>query len=390
MIVDVRDIVNLKNVKFDENGHVVTQFGNINQQRTNLRPMTKNLVPKVYEEEFNGKHLFHNYGHCGHGWSTLFGTVDKSIHQFEKHKVKLDEKIVVIGIGIIGLYTAFSLSNLGFNNIEVIAEEKAHTTSEAAGAMINIIKSSNNYTDDDRVVLNQYFLTTYMKYKYIHENRDKLSSEFAKLIHPILHISKITNNDLGLIDLVKKNYIKKVEDVTLIYGSKDEPKYIKDDLCGLNTYVVDNIKWMEKMTELIFKNGVKISLQKINNFKEISYSNYIFNCSGLGSIELVGDKELYPSCGHVVNLRNQKFDIGQKIDIGLSLPSIPNLPTNISNGNIYLYFKENNTLLGGTYIPNYYGDDSLRNKEEITNIVHRARYFFNGIIPNKQTLTPKF
>lgn len=390
MIIDVRDKINLKNVKFDENGHVVTHFGNINQQRTNLRPMMKNLKPKIYHDLVNGKNIFHNYGHCGHGWSILFATVDKSIHQFEKLKVDFNEKIVVLGMGIIGLTTAFSLLNLGYKNIEVKGDDKAHTSSEAAGAMINLVKSTSGYSDEERIELNQYFLITYLKYKHILDKKDNEYKLFSKFVQPIFQVSGYINDDLGLAYIANKNYINKENDVTIIYGSKDEPKYMKENLQCFRTFVIDNIKWMKKLSKILMKSNVKFSIEKVNNFNEIKSSSYIFNCTGIGSIELNSDKDLYPSCGHVLNLRNQPFDIGNHYDYGFSIPKIPSLKDE-SNGMLYCYFKENNTLLGGTSIPNYYGEDTLRNKEELTNIVHRARYFFHGILPSKtKKISPKF
>jgi len=62
---------------------------------------------RTEHEKFEGKDVFHNYGHGGAGWSMSYGTVSLAIESF-KEVYKGDEKVAcaVIGSGAMGLLTA--------------------------------------------------------------------------------------------------------------------------------------------------------------------------------------------------------------------------------------------------------------------------------------------
>ena len=67
------------------------------------------------KEVVSGKIMYHNYGHGGGGLSVGYGCVWQLLQkEFLSQNVPKTEPIAVLGAGIIGLTTAYLLSDNGF------------------------------------------------------------------------------------------------------------------------------------------------------------------------------------------------------------------------------------------------------------------------------------
>ena len=197
-------------IHYDKN-NIVRNKGNIYDCRACVRPGNLTKIPKVYVDKsnvdamnntnsLNSKFIYHNYGHSSIGWSSLFGSVNKAMDLFKlnnnsnsnnlennkqnnsypnPYSVPKDEKIVIIGAGCVGLYTALSLLNYGYTNIEIIAEKVDNLASYNSGALYytgleNVTTNLKNYAEE-------IFLESYNICKQIIEGKHFINEGISEI-----------------------------------------------------------------------------------------------------------------------------------------------------------------------------------------------------------------
>ena len=125
-----------------------------------LRPYNKQIAPKVYSEYKDNRIISHNYGHGGAGWILCFGSVNKSIRNFENQivlkgikisYVKECETVTVIGMGCIGLTTAILLIQNGYKDIKLIADKFDNLVSHVAAGSFRFPVPPLN-TNNDKII----------------------------------------------------------------------------------------------------------------------------------------------------------------------------------------------------------------------------------------------
>ena len=97
--------------------------------------------------------LCHDYGHGGGGWSTGIGTVlhvvDELLLTRQGITDNLDTPVLVVGAGLIGLYTAVTLLERGFRRITILASKEDGIASTMAGGLWGPVKM--NVPDNSRL-----------------------------------------------------------------------------------------------------------------------------------------------------------------------------------------------------------------------------------------------
>jgi len=200
-------------------------------------------------------------------------------------------KVVILGAGVIGLSVAIRAIEEG-HNVEIFAEKiTPYTNSDRAGAYWSPF---TNTTTSARIV-------KWGKESY---------RTFCKLI-------KVKNAGVSLVDGLE--YFNSEDQFSESWCSyaRNFRKIPRNELpksfvAGFS-YLVPVIL-MEKYMRWLMKRfgslGGKVTKKRVCDLSEIdSLSDIIVNCTGLGSIELFGDKLVTPIRGQTVKVRVRSIDL---------------------------------------------------------------------------------
>jgi len=378
--------LDLENIKFDENGFLQEGYGNIKETIVCIRPGHKTGIPMVYAEVQKGKYISHDYGHSGVGFSIMFGTIEQSIENMLKLKTDFatdkEAEITVVGLGCIGLYTALKLNFMGYKNVKIVGESYEKTPSQWAGGLFEF-SLNTIYKQENIYYLNEIFTKTFLEYKKIYEKNHEILSEGVKYVD---YYTDFYEEGVGLSHLAQLGLIPKIQKVDLKIETNLN---LEINLYHLKTFHIITKTFMDHMLYKVKERNIPVEFKKINNFGEI-ISGIIFNCSGLGSMELNNDKQVYPVCGHGFVLNKVTYS---EHDYILRLSDVPGLKGNPIGGSLY-FMPKTTGFIGGTYLKDYDGKDKEYNKMQITNLMKRARFLYHGIIPQEkkyqQKNKPKF
>jgi hypothetical protein len=372
--------IDLTNCKFDDQGFI-QEGGVIKDIRLCFRPGHKSHMYQTWAEKYKGKFISHNYGHAGIGYCMSFGSAKRAVDNLENlvRKDVKNEEITILGAGVIGLTTAIDLHLRGYKNIGIVTESFGeNNASFGAGALIDLC--FNEVPEDKKYhnILISDFGESYKQYKNITEGKHELIKEGVKLIDYYTDSEKwpeFQNQISG--EPVQVNI--KVEAHDRIFK-----------MFLLKTFHVVPPVYMNHLYKIITEQlKIPLIFKKIVSLDDIN-SEYIFNCTGLGSKILARDNDVIPICGHTIafNYPKQVEELNYVINMNsCHLLGVKNL-----SGFVY-FMPKISGLVGGTYILDYDGNNKVFNKNLTTKLVQNARYLFNGIEPDKHIdiqMFPKF
>jgi hypothetical protein len=379
METHIKTPIGLKNITYDEQGYPIFGKGILKEMNVCIRPGHKSSITQIHAEKKDGKIISHNYGHAGVGWSILFGSVEKSIENFEnlreENKIDYNEEITVIGLGCIGLVTALTLYHKGYKNIKIIGEKFLNTPSFGAGGLIEF-SLSTIYKTENIEFMNKLFEFTVNTYKSIANGTHKFIKGGVKEVD---YYTDFYQEHAGLHYLTEIGMFPKLKKVILQIGDNEATKR---ELYHFKTYHVSTYVTMNEMLETCKKLGIQVEHKKLSTFNEVD-SRVVFNCSGLGSKDLNKDANMYPICGHGIVLNDNSIS---NHDYIIRLTNVPELKDHPADGSVY-FMPKTSGFIGGTYLKNYDGSDDKYNKELVKNLLIRARLLFEGIKPQ---INPKF
>jgi D-amino-acid oxidase len=203
------------------------------------------------------------------------------------------EGAVVIGAGIIGLSTALAAQEAGFS-VRIIAERPPlQTTSAKAGAVFEPYQPGNMSTSD----ILQFVEKGLREYGKI---IDTYPRETSGIWFHDLYSTSVTTIDPSTVPFLP---------------AIPRWKFITRDVPGAGRYrsavvlhdvpMIEPTKALPFLTELFVKKGGKMQVPspKIVNLQDFFSSipeNVVFNCTGLGAKELLGDPHMQPMRGQIV------------------------------------------------------------------------------------------
>ena len=118
--------------------------------------------------------------------------------------------------------------------------------------------------------------------------------------------------------------------------------------------VIDTTKYMDYLVNTFKGLGGKVEKRTVDDIEKLlEEKRTVVNCTGLGSRELLGDTELYPSRGQIVKVKRNGFDYSLSDDEG---------PNELA----YIIPRSNDIVLGGTEEANSW---SLEVSEEDTKAI---------------------
>jgi len=204
-------------------------------------------------------------------------------------------RVAVIGAGVVGLPVAVMLTQNKFRpSVTLIAAEfSPNITSDAAGASLRVTGNKTSSKDPRQ---EKWTRATY------HYFFKLLASPMAKTLG--LSLTTMYQVFDGHRDHPWwKNLVLGFRDV-----NDDEKKIV--NICQdfnawcFSTLILPCGPYLGWQIEQFNANGGTVIQRKLNSLKEIDGEyDVIVNCTGLGSRELVGDKEMYPVRGQVILLK---------------------------------------------------------------------------------------
>jgi hypothetical protein len=330
------------------------------------RPMRKR-IPNMTVEQIQGKLVAHNYGHGGSGWSLGPGAakyVNQLLENTAGKTLSKESHIVVVGAGVIGLYTAYDLVRRGYTNLTIVARDYTNLTSHKAGGSLGF--ASYNAPEFQEVI-DQISIDSYMFYASIVHQQHPDFTEGAVMVPFYLK-----NREHSGFERFVNKVMMPAKDVVLDFGNGVTQEMVAyDDGIFIHT---------EKMLGLLYAYltafEVQFEQKEIVNLSEIS-SSFIINCTGLGAQTLADDQDLIPVQGHLITLKDQNPDDLQYI---IYLPF--EYATTATGYRIERFFYQapkqtagdHLGVIGGTYIEG--ASDASPHVEEFDTLIQRAKDFY--------------
>lgn len=323
---------------------------------------------QVSTQQVADKLICHNYGQGGAGWTFLFGCVNESIRQFEKHITEhshfKNKPICVIGAGCYGLLTAIMLARKGYV-VHIIAKDTENIPSnKAAGFFFPRPRKSS--TQHERSIFEERGMESYQTYVSIFQGTHHFIKSGPKLLPAYFGL----DIDPGFAPYIAQGVMKAPEKVTIDFGNGKTYDAMEYHTIFINTTAI-----MQELHRNISELGITITKTEINSFDEIEES-IIFNCSGLGSRELTDDKRIVPVQGHLITLKDQPpmCELQYMINVKVVMKNAAGTPRD----ELIYYAPKESGILGITFMR---GTDSMTsNQHEFDRLLQRSQDFFEGTL----------
>ncbi len=342
---------------------------NIKLKISCYRPVRKS-GPAMYLQTKNNKIIAHNYGHGGGGWSLAPGAaryvIDKLDLEVKAHGITKDEPIIVIGAGIIGLFSVYELIKKGYTNITIVAEDFNQLPSNHAGGLwspfhIGDISGMKN-------LIKQIGINSYNFFANIVKGGNEEFKFCAKFMPAYF---KEKNKEL---ELFVGTILKPAKKILADFGNRNTKKmYVYDDMM-----IIDTSLTITKLTNKLMNNNVKYIRRKINSFNEIK-EKIIVNCSGYGSKKLCKDKEMISVLGHLLVLKGQD---PKSLNYLLTVPIEEGFVNGYKVKRLFYIIPRHDPgtpktsigIIGGTLIEG--AEKDITNSKEFNKIIQRAKQFY--------------
>ena len=332
----------------------------------------RNGSPKMNVILEDDKIIANNYGHGGGGWTLAPGVAKYVVAMLDQKviekKFSKDENITIIGAGVIGLFNAVELLNVGYKNITIVAESFDGLASNNAGGLLSPL--SMDFDEEFKPLMKQTGLDAYKFYESIALKKHPFLKEGASLMPAYFE----NRNDSGLEEYVGE-VMQPAKDIIIDFGNGTRKNMVAYD----DAIFMDTGKMMILLKEYL-KNKVQFKQQKIESFSQIN-DKIIVNCSGLGAKLLAHDQEMLSIQGHLIMLKDQNpSDIGYMMSIHMEKNATTKSGMKVKR-KFYIFPKhKNNTnsrdvgVIGGTFIEG--ADKNTPNNEEFEIIINNAKKFY--------------
>lgn len=297
----------------------------------------------VRREELSGKTLVHNYGHGGSGITLSWGSSRLAVDLgLPGHS----GQVAVIGAGALGLTTARLVQEAGF---EVTVYAKAmppHTTSNIAGGQIETayLYKKDAVTPEWRRQLLQAMDYSWRRWQIM------VGDEYN-----VRWLPTYEETVLSAPDAMDAYY-----PATRTLGRGEHP-FPLDNVVRFETMYVETGRFLRQSVRDILIAGGQLVVRDFASPSEIGglSESLVFNCTGLGSRDLFGDRELHPLRGQLAILLPQS-------EVRYAL----------SGGPGYMFPRADGIILGGTAERDEW--NAAPDPATIARLVARHKQFFSG------------
>jgi D-amino-acid oxidase len=269
----------------------------------------------VRGETLGDKRLVHNYGHGGAGITLSWGSSKLAVQiGLPGHR----GPVAVIGAGVMGLTTARLVQEAGFAVTLYTEALPPHTTSNIAGGQISPFGhfEAAEVTPEWRAQFQAAMDYSWRRFQIM------VGDDYGIRWLPTYQESA----DIG-------RWSDRFHPDARALGPSEHP-FPVESLIRYNTMYVETGRFLRELTEDVMLAGGRIEVRRFGAPADIAAlsEKLVFNCTGLGSRELFGDRELHPVRGQLAVLIPQ-----------------PEVRYAFAGSAGYMFPRADGILLGGTF-----------------------------------------
>ncbi|MEM7228924.1 MAG: FAD-dependent oxidoreductase [Planctomycetota bacterium] len=293
-------------------------------------------------------HIFHHYGHGGCGVTLAFGTAAHVADLIAEvapaeESTASSPSIAVLGAGVVGLTTAWTLAQRGYRVRIVTERMAADTTSQVAGALW--APTGIDMGDDDASM-----------------------ARFDALLHRSQSILRSLDPEHWAYQTLPVCEPEGAPDTPRLFatGAIDPPVPVERLPIGgpprsgrvFMTEFIHTPRFLRVLADEVRQLGVSIDTATVRSPDDVSTlpESLVVNCLGLGSRDVFGDTAMYAARGVLVHMKPQQ------------------LGYIVHDGYRYMFPREDALILGGCFMPD--ADTDTHDATIAAEILAHHRAFF--------------
>jgi D-amino-acid oxidase len=294
-------------------------------------------------DQFGDKALVHNYGHGGAGITLSWGS---SRLATDLGLPGHSGPVAVIGSGVMGLTTARLVQEAGFPVRIYTAALPPDTTSAVAGGQVSPF---GHYREGEVTPawIAQFQAAMAFSWK-----------RFQTLVGDRYGIRWLPTYEETRHQAIPKDWMSPYYPNARLLR-RDEHPFPAERIMTFDTMYVETPRFMAWLTEEVLKAGGTIRMRRFDSLADVANlpETLVFNCTGIGAAQLLGDDQLTPVRGQLAVLRPQhEVRYAFAGDAG------------------YMFPRADGILLGGTFERGVW--DATPQPEDIARIIASHRNLF--------------
>lgn len=300
----------------------------------------------VRRDTLGDKALVHNYGHGGAGITLSWGSSRLAVDLgLQNHS----GAVAVIGSGVMGLTTARLVQEAGFPVSIYTAALPPDTTSAVAGGQVSPF---GHFREDSVTPEWMAQFRSAMAYSW---------KRFQTLVGDRYGIRWLPTYEESRNTSFADDWLNEYH-ANARALSRDEHPFPVEHVVRFDTMYVETPRFMAELTADFLRGGGNIRMRRFAGLADAATlpERLIFNCTGVGSRQLLGDEGLVPVRGQLAVLQPQdEVRYAFTGDAG------------------YMFPRKDGVLLGGTFERGNW--DATPQPEDIARILSRHRRLFAGL-----------
>jgi D-amino-acid oxidase len=300
------------------------------KETVGLRPFRK-TGPRIEKLSLGNKTIVHNYGHGGSGWSLSWGTALIASELVDQTQEK---KIGLMGCGVVGLATARTLQQKGYEVTIYTKDSYPNITSAMA---------TGTWSPTSRLIMPQYvtpeFAAMYQK-ACTHSYRTFQRLLGLNQVVDWMDAYSIRSGEQRRGDYSDELKSKLETPEVSFYPkgvplSKRENPFKFEQVSKSPTTIFNIPSYLKMMRDDFLLAGGKIEFRDFKKPEDIDAlpQRCVVNCTGLGAQEIFGDHDLMPVSGQLCFLIPQ-----------------PELNYRANMGGVYFIPRRDGIMIGGNGI----------------------------------------
>ena len=300
----------------------------------------------VRRDGLGDKALIHNYGHGGAGITLSWGS---SRLATDLGLAGHSGPVAVIGSGVMGLTTARLVQESGLPVTIYTAALPPDTTSAVAGGQVSPF---GHFREDSVTPQWMGQFKAAMAYSW---------KRFQTLAGDRYGIRWLPTYEQSRNAAFADDWLNEFHANARLLR-RDEHPFPVEHIVRFDTMYVETPRFMAELTADFLRNGGKIKMRRFADLADVATlpEALIFNCTGVGARELVGDEGLIPVRGQLAVLPPQE-------DVRYAFTGDAG----------YMFPRKDGILLGGTFERGEW--DATPQPDDIARILSRHRRLFTGL-----------